>query len=420
MKTNGSAKVDQIIRRAQLPERPMGELVDIGIKDGSIVAIDAHLSADATSYDAAGHLVCGGLIESHIHLDKGRLLEVVPAPVDRHVNPVRYSAGFKDGISTADIYGRAERTLRESLLHGTTRIRTHVEVDPVIGMRGFDAIQALARDYRWAVDIDLCVFPQDGLTNLPGTDELLIEGLRRGAKVLGAAPRYDTDAHGQIRRIFALAREFDVDIDMHLDVGTTANDLDVHLVADLTEEYRLGGRVTVGHMAKLSLMPPTEMAKVARRLADVGVAVTVLPATDLFLMGRNYDHAIPRGVTDANALIHHGVNCSLSTNNVLNPSTPYGDCSLIRIANLHANILQVNQPGELQECFKMITTRSARILNLQDYGIKVGNPGDIVVIDSQSPDRAVAEIRRPLTVFKNGVQTVVCEPGRIVHPSRVA
>jgi cytosine deaminase len=66
----------------------------------------------------------------------------------------------------------------------------------------------------------------------------------------------------------------------------------------------------------------------------------------------------------------------------------------------------------------MITTRSARILNLQNYGIKVGNPADIVVIDSQSPDRAVAEIRRPLTVFKNGVQTVICEPGRIVSPGR--
>jgi cytosine deaminase len=413
-------QLDQIIRRAQLPERPAGELVDIGIKAGSIVAIDTHLAADAAAYDAAGHLVCGGLIESHIHLDKGRLLEVVPAPIDRQVNPVRYSAGFKAGISAEDVYGRAERTLRESLLHGTTRIRTHVEVDPVIGMRGFDAIQALARDYRWAVDIDLCVFPQDGLTNVPGTDELLVEGLRRGAKVLGAAPRYDTDPHGQIRRIFALAREYDVDIDMHLDVGPTAQDLDVYLVADLTEEYGLGGRVTVGHMAKLSLMPPAELAKVAQRLANVGVAVTVLPATDLFLMGRNHDHAVPRGVADANALIHHGVNCSLSSNNVLNPSTPYGDCSLIRIANLHANILQVNQPGELQECFEMITTRSARILNLQDYGIKVGNPGDIVVIDSQSPDRAVAEIRRPLTVFKNGVQTIVCEPGRIVHPARNA
>jgi hypothetical protein len=77
-----------------------------------------------------------------------------------------------------------------------------------------------------------------------------------------------------------------------LECGTTAQDLDVHLVADLTDEHRLGGRVTVGHMAKLSLMPVAEMAKVAQRIADVGVAVTVLPATDLFLMGKAADRKL--------------------------------------------------------------------------------------------------------------------------------
>jgi hypothetical protein len=58
-------------------------------------------------------------------------------------------------------------------------------------MRGFDAIEKLADDYRWAVDLQICIFPQDGLTNVPGTQELLVEGLRRGARVIGAAPRYD-------------------------------------------------------------------------------------------------------------------------------------------------------------------------------------------------------------------------------------
>ena len=102
-------------------------------------------------------------------------------------------------------------------------------------------------------------------------------------------------------------------------------------------------------MAKLSLMPPGELAAMARRLADAGIAVTVLPATDLFLMGRDQDHAVRRGVADANLLVEHGVNCSLSTNNVLNPATPYGDCSLIRIANLHANVLQVAAPAALRD-----------------------------------------------------------------------
>ena len=101
-------------------------------------------------------------------------------------------------------------------------MRTHVEIDPGIGMRGFDGVAALIDEYKWAIDLEICVFPQEGLTNNPGTDELIVEALRRGARVVGAAPGYDTDHAGQIRRIFALAREFDVDIDMHLDFGNDA------------------------------------------------------------------------------------------------------------------------------------------------------------------------------------------------------
>jgi cytosine deaminase len=170
-------------------------------------------------------------------------------------------------------------------------------------------------------------------------------------------------------------------------------------------------------MAKLSLLPPDELERTARRLADAGVNVTVLPATDLFLMGRSHDHAVPRGVADANFLLGHGVNCSLSSNNVMNPSTPYGDCSLIRLANLHANVLQVAMPHELCDCFEMITTRSARILKLADYGVAAGHPADLVVIDAASPDEAIAQIRHPVAAFKQGRQTMSWEPARLLRPS---
>ena len=84
-----------------------------------------------------------------------------------------------------------------------------------------------------------------------------------------------------------------------LDVGHTADDMYIHRVRELTDEYRRGGRVVAGHMAKLSLLPPAELAALAKSLADSGVAVTVLPATDLFLMGRDQDYNVRRGVADA-------------------------------------------------------------------------------------------------------------------------
>jgi cytosine/creatinine deaminase len=408
--------MDLVVRNVRLANNSAAEPVDIGVAGEKIAAIAKGLPAGPETYDADGRLACGGLIETHIHLDKSRILDRAPPETVRRISPMKQVAALKRGFTVEDVHARAERTLTECILNGATRMRTQVEVDPAIGLRGFEGVQSLIAEYRWAIDIEICVFPQDGLTNYPGTDELLVEALKRGAKAIGGAPRYDTDHAGQIRRIFELAREFDVEIDIHLDVGDTPEALDIPLVCELTEQYRRGGRVVVGHMAKLSTMPPTQVAALARRLADTGVAVTVLPLTDLFVMGRDQDHNVRRGVADANFLVEHGVNCSLSTNNVLNPVTPYGDCSLIRMANLHANVLQIGQPAQLRECFAMLTERSARLLNLTDYGLVIGNPADIVIIDAQSTDQAVAEIRQPLAVFKHGRQTVVHHLPELLRP----
>jgi len=408
--------MDLIVRNARLAQRPGGAPMDIGVAGGKIVAIERGLAAEAEAYDAGGRLACAGLIETHIHLDKSRIIDRAPPEPGREISPMKQVAPLKKGFTVEDVRARAKRTLVECILNGTTRMRTQLEVDPAIGMRGFEAVHSLIADYKWAIDIEICVFPQDGLTNYPGTDELLVEGLERGARAIGGAPRYDTDPDGQIRRIFDLARKYDVDIDIHLDVGNTPEAMNIHLVCELTEQYRRGGRVVVGHMAKLSTMPPHQVAILARRLADVGVAVTVLPATDLYLMGRDQDHNVRRGVADANLLVEHGVNCSLSTNNVLNPATPYGDCSLIRMANLHANVLQIADPMQLRECFAMLTERSAGLLNLPDYGLAVGNPADIVVIDATAPEQTIAEIRQPLAVYKRGRRTVVRHSPELLRP----
>ena len=408
--------MDLIIRNARLADRSAHELTDIGVADGRIVAIQPGLSADADVYDAEGRLACPGLIESHIHLDKSRIINRCVPEERALLSPVKGVTPLKKSMTVEDVYSRAQQTLERCIVQGTTRMRTQVELDPGIGMRGFDAITALIDDYKWAVDVESCVFPQEGLTNNPGTEELLVEGLKRGARVIGGAPRYDTDQAGQIERIFALAREFDADIDMHLDVGNTPDVMNIHLVLELTRKYKRGGRVVVGHMAKLSLLPPDQVKTMARRLADAGIAVTVLPATDLFLMGRDQDHSVRRGVADANLLTANGVTCSLSSNNILNPATPYGDCSLIRMANLYANVLQIDRAEEMRECFRMLTDRSAALLNVRDYGIVIGNPADVVVIDAQSPEQAVAEIAQPVAVFKHGRRTVQWDLPTLMRP----
>ena len=128
------------------------------------------------------------------------------------------------------------------------------------------------------------------------------------------------------------------------------------------------------------------------------------------------EHSVIRGVTDANTLIEHGANCTLSTNNVLNAFTPYGDCSLTRIANLYANIVQRDSPQDLGVCFEMITARAAKLMRLGDYGIEVGKAADLVVWGEKLPSDVIARCALPLAGFKRGRRIFVRELPTLQRP----
>jgi cytosine/creatinine deaminase len=404
--------LDLVLRQARIvgTDGPL----DIGIADGRIVEVAAHVATDARELPIDNRLAFPGFVDSHIHLDKSCISDRCHCKSGTVQEAIAAVAGGKTAFTEEDIHSRARRSLERAIVQGTTHMRTHVEVDPRIGLRGFDAIRRLKAEYAWAIDLEICVFPQEGLTNDPGTEELLLVACAAGADLIGGCPYTDTDPDGHVARIFALAERFDIDIDLHLDFDIDPNWMHLDEVCRLTDKSCRGGRVAIGHVTKLSALAPDAFHAVARRLADAGVAVTVLPATDLFLMGRGHSHNIPRGVAPAHRLADLGVTCSLATNNVLNPFTPFGDCSLIRIANLYANTAHAGTAHELAACFDLVTASPARLMNLGAYGIAVGNPADVVVLDCADPAAAVAELAQPLLGLKRGRQTFT-RPLPVLH-----
>jgi cytosine deaminase len=393
--------LDLVLRQGRLTGNDE-TLLDIAVANGRIADIAPHIAADAPQQELDGRLVTAGFVETHIHLDKSCILERCNCEQGTLKEAIETVAAAKRDFTEADIHARAQRTLEKAIVQGTTRMRTHVEVDPRVGLSGFRAVRALKRDYAWALDLEICVFPQEGLTNDPGAEELLVQACQEGADVIGGCPYTDTDPAAQTARIFDIARRFDLDIDFHLDFDLDPSWMHLDEVCRQTDAHRWGGRVAIGHVTKLSAIDHSRLREIGRRLADAGVAVTVLPATDLFLMGREHDHHVPRGVAPAHRLLAHGVICSLATNNVLNPFTPFGDCSLIRMANLYANTAQIGGSRGLRECFDMITTLPARLMNAAGYGVAVGHPADLVVLDSRDPAMAVAELAQPLLGYKRG------------------
>jgi len=406
---------DLVLRDARLAD---GTATDIGVQHGRIAAIAPGLPTEGAEVeDCLGRLVSPGFVETHIHLDKTCTIDRCPCETQRFPHgAMQRVSDIKHSFTVEDVTSRARRTLEKCISHGAMVMRTHAEVDPKVGLRGFEGVKALVEAYKWAIDIEICVMPQEGMLNNPGTEALMIQALRNGARVIGAAPTYDSDSSAQVRRIFELAREFDVDIDMHVDSGSSAQHLDTRLVCELTEHYGWGGRVACGHLTKLSVMPLPELDEMAKRMAGAGVALTVLPSTDLYLGGRERDHRVERSVADANRLHRLGVLCSISSNNILNAFTPLGDGQLIRQANLYANVIQHAMPDDLQDTWKFFTSNSAKLMRRGDYGIAVGNPADLAVIDAPDPVAAIREIAPVLTGFKRGRRSFTRAPVMLHRP----
>ena len=66
--------LDLILRQARIVG--YGDaLLDIGVKDGRIAAIESHIAIDAAQEQLDGRLVIPGFVDTHIHLDKSCILD---------------------------------------------------------------------------------------------------------------------------------------------------------------------------------------------------------------------------------------------------------------------------------------------------------------------------------------------------------
>jgi cytosine deaminase len=312
---------DLVIRNVRIEEN--GAFADIAVRNGRIVSLARNLRCEAVEdVDGEGAYAFSGFVDSHVHLDKACILDRCRICEGTLAEAVRETARVKAGFDEDDVYARAARVVERAISHGTVRMRTFVEIDPRAGLRSFAAIRRIKADYAFAIDIEICAFSQDGLTNEPETFDMIDTALGAGADLVGGCPYTDPDPVGHIDMIFSLATRHGVAVDFHLDFDLDPHHTDLPAVVAATKKHDWQGRVSIGHVTNLSAMPERDIMRIAGQLAEAGIALTVLPATDLFLNGRGHDRLVPRGVAPAHGMAARGVVTSIATNNVLNPFTP--------------------------------------------------------------------------------------------------
>ncbi len=353
-----------------------------------------------------GRLVVPGFVDAHVHLDKALLAERTPSREGTLAEAIRVTGEAKRRFTVEDIRARARAVLDLAVAHGTTAMRSHVEVDPIVGLKGLEALLPLREEYRDRLDLQLCAFAQEGILKARGTEGLLRDALRSGADLVGGCPYNDTDGPAQIDIVFALAREFGTAADFHLDFFDEPEHLHIRYVAEKTIREGWQGRVAVGHLTELAACDETEQARLIGLIREAGIAVITLPATDLYLMGRRDARNVRRGLTPVKRLLAAGVTVAAATNNVQNAFTPVGNADPLLLAYLLVVAAHMGAEAEMAAVLDMLTVAPARILGRADHAIAVGAPADLVVLEARSVAEAVGTLPPRRWVLKTGRITV--------------
>ena len=146
--------------------------------------------------------------------------------------------------------------------------------------------------------------------------------------------------------MFKLARDFGVDADFHVDFFDELRHLHVEYIAEQTMRHGWEGRVAVGHLTAVAALPPAEQDRVIAAIRAAGIGVIMLPATDLYLMGRSDVGPVRRGLAPARRLLAAGVPVAAATNNVGNAFTPVGSADLALMGFLVTVGCHMGTPSE--------------------------------------------------------------------------
>jgi cytosine deaminase len=380
-----------------------GRAQDILIRDGRIQTIAAGLDAGAAEVlDVSGKLVLPGFIETHIHPDKAFIADRTEGLRAGGPSAQALVAELKKSFTVDDIYRRARRVMELAVRHGCTTMRAHVEIDAFVELRGVEAMRRLQRDLAGLLDLELIAFAQEGIFNDAVTRDLLREGVKMGLRWLGGCPYMDTDQRGHIDWFFETAQELGVPLDFHADSSDDPAQLTSDYIAEHTIKRGMQGRVTVGHLCMLDILEPAQRAEVVARLREARIHVISLPATEMHVKARTDARRTWRGVARLGELRAAGLNVAVSTNNIVNPFTPYGHPDLLRQALITAMVAHLGNLDQMAWLLEFITTNAARAIGVEGYGLAEGCRADLVVLDARDAAQAITEQAEKLYVIKDG------------------
>jgi len=392
--------LDLVVREARL----LGHdgLFQIAVNNGTISRISRVIDEKGgKEINAKSGLVLPTFVEPHIHLDKVLLAErVQEASTIREARELVKEA--KKSFTVADVTERAERVIPWALQSGVTAIRTHVDVDGTAKLASIEALLGLKKKYENLLQLQVVAFPQEGLVRESSALELVRKALEIGADVVGGLPDAEAtpeESRKHIDLAIELAEEKKYPIDVHCDVLPDARTIEYYAARMVKSSLR--GRATADHIIALSYYGDEEARRTISLIKDSSMNVVANPCT-MMTSGGSDPPPKGRGVTRIKELLNGGVNLAFGIDNIVDPYNPFGDFDPLSSGWLLAYQGQLSSIAEFELILRMPTFNSAKILELEDYGLETGMRADLNILNASSAREALRTHTKPRYVVKNG------------------
>lgn len=408
----------QTIKNVRLPYAD--GLWQIQIEGGRIRQITCQPQGNGQTegvLDAQGGLAIPPFVEPHIHLDttqtagqpawnqSGTLFEGIERWAER-----------KAQLTHEDVKARAWQTLKWQIANGIQHVRTHVDVsDPTL--TALKAMLEVKAEVAPWVDVQIVAFPQEGIMSYPNGEALLEEALKLGADVVGAIPHFEfTREYGveSLHKTFALAQKYHKLIDVHCDEIDDEQSRFVETVAALALRENMGARVTASHTTAMHSYNGAYTSRLFRLLKMSGINFVANPLVNIHLQGRFDTYPKRRGVTRVKEMLDAGINVCFGHDDVFDPWYPLGTANMLQVLHMGLHVCQLMGYQQIDDGLKLITTYSAKTLNLQGYNLKSGNEANLVILPAESGFDAVRRQTPVRYSIRRGVVIAETQPAQTV------
>lgn len=373
-----------IIRQTRLLD---GRTVDIGINHDQIAAIAPQLTASAPQeLHAQGGLTIPAFVNGQLHACKSFWRRLLPTlPPEQQALPRFQAAHYvKQRYTADDVFTRVDETMRLAIRHGTCAIRLFGDVDDASGLAAIEGLLRIREKYARWLRVEVVAFPQDGVTSA-ATPQLMREALTLGADVVGGIPWIEQGIaaqQGHTEMCFALAREFDRDLHFVCDDVADPHSRTLEMVARQTLAQGWQGRVAATQCAALAFYEDDYAAEVIGLVKQAGM--TIFSNSHVSLIATEFPdrQPWPRGLTRVRELLAAGVPVACGQDDIDNWFYPFGRNDMLEVAHFMAHSGQFAWQGESTQVLPMVTTTSAKLLKVANYGLQVGNAANLVVLDA--------------------------------------